>query len=198
MSKKLFYIVALLPSLLFVSCQEEVVDRGPVWPPNAYYRYVLSEIRADQPIDINLDGVANANLMKEINWFTSNCAVFFEKTDHAPILDIIWPEVRINNILLWTELPATYSDDLVFDYYPVQISYYFNLNKERTEIIPNIKVVQDYREHYTFVYPRVLNIDKKQNIISFRTEQSFLLKEGLTKVAFTATFKPGSPGDIFK
>lgn len=74
----------MLAGLMFVSlfslltgCGEEEVK-----PENVYYTYLLTDVEALLPIDLNFDGTENVDLSKEIDviqyYNPNSCSIFFQ------------------------------------------------------------------------------------------------------------------------
>jgi hypothetical protein len=155
-----------------------------------YGKYVLVDIQANFPIDINFDGIENIDLTKEIDVF-NDCFIYL--TDEN--ITIAWPESQVYQYpLLTSEIPTDYTGQedinylLVSRYYTYSIGYW---NGAYARVYPVEIKENEAKNYYGFISPTMIVVDKEQNTITFDYAcQNFMTKEGIKARQFSAVFKP--------
>ncbi len=106
-------LVLLFFVLFLFSCDKDAEENAI--PFTGFYK--ISSMTADQPIDINNDGLASTNLMEEMELYFNNT---------APDLEIRPHEFTESNALL---IAFSFPDQFSVGGYPEYTSGYFDFNK---------------------------------------------------------------------
>jgi len=175
-----FYYYIILFLFILSGCHEEA-EINPL-----YNKYLLEKVEIDIPADLNFDGVLSDDLKREIEVF-NNCALFLYNYNGTYEIDLIWPEVRVNNSMLYIELPPLYEDGMIIEYCTVSKQYIVSIDSGNTIMDIGQRVVNDPSHIYTFTFPQTMNIEKET--ISFWATQYFLTKDGIRTYIIEATFK---------
>lgn len=189
--KKYFKLIGLIFtcfSLTFTSCEKDVVK-----PMNISYLYVLEDLEALLPIDLNFDGIENVDLSKEIDIIQYKspigCSISFSTTNDTLIITWFEPLAEYNPFLM-QEIPVVYEGEVKYSMVPRKYTYWIN---HEQSIIYIKDVVEGTKNYYTFSGLTALIVDKEQNTIKFPftfAAQHFLTKDGLKHRGLKAVFKP--------
>jgi len=198
MKKYVMSIVFLLIclSFLFVSCEKENPEKAIQTPCDLNRKYMLIDLHANFPIDLNFDGIENVDLMKEIDVF-QDCFIYFTDT----IITIAWPEAQVGQYPLSTsEIPSVYTgQEIKYSVVPSYYTYstvYWEVTYAR--VYPKEKR-EGLRNYYGLTPPTMMEVDKEQNTISFSyAGQNFMTKEGIKARQITAVYRPNPTDNYFR
>ncbi|MCL2649511.1 MAG: hypothetical protein FWD60_00620 [Candidatus Azobacteroides sp.] len=175
-------------SFIFISCEKESPKETVLTPCDMYRKYLLIDVRAKLPIDINFDGIENIDLTKEIDVF-QDCFIYF--TDKE--LTIAWPEAQVNPYPT-PNIPISYTgQDIKYSAVPRYYTYTYGSGTDDTyaSIYPVEIREEGLQSYFRFGPPTWIQVDKVQNIIMFDCAyQYFLTKKGLENRQLIAVFKP--------
>lgn len=182
----------LILSVLLPGCGRE---SGPATDTHKISRYIFSEAALHKPVDLNFDGVENSSLEAELA-VCSGLALYIERKDKNPTIEIIWAEPEIDNQLL-QKLPLSYTESMHIEYVPVSIQYYYSPDKSRKKIhtSESDRVVID-KSVYSFTFPSLFTLEG--NRIKFQTVQKFLTRKGVETIILDVVFTAASPADVFR
>lgn len=175
--------LALFLLILCCGCEsKDMVEEDIV-----YGKYVLYDVEADYPIDLNFDDVKNLNLKCEIESF-NKVALFVYNNNGIESVDLLWPEFLLNDKELLQGMPLQYEAGMKIDYVTVSIQYFVTIDKANFFISKEQKIVND-NSIYTFTFPNVMQVDKSKREIYFETTQQFLTNNGIEGRILKAKFR---------
>jgi hypothetical protein len=181
-------ITFILACLLFILAGCEKENPVETIPFDMHRKYLLTELYANPPMDLNFDGIKTSDLTKEIGAF-KDCYIYF--TDKK--ITINWPEPQIDHIpFLTSELPSNYSGQNI-NYFAVPRYYTYSAThwNHSVRIYPTEIKEEEQENYYTFTAPVVMTVDEEHSTIMFLgAYQYFLTEEGRTGRQFIAVFKP--------
>ena len=177
-------VLLLFSVFAFFSCNKKEIEDGSI----TWGKYTLMEIEANEPVDINLDGVKHTDLKKEIG--TLNTCALFLYGNKYPSVDLLWPEPLINQQKLLQELPCHYSEGMKIDYDNESIQYYVDLKSDTPNgyVINRGQKIANDASVYTFEYPEKMIVNTDKQVICFETTQTFLTQEGCKSVLLKVRF----------
>jgi len=190
----IMFLLICLP-FLFISCEtDNSKETETLIPCDLYRKYMLVDVQANFPIDLNFDGEGNTDLTKEIEAF-KDCFIYVADEK----LIIAWPEAQVGNYpSLTSEIPTVYTGQDI-KYSIVQGHYTYTVNYWNNNTIAHVFPKEIGRRmplnYFELQPPSMLEVDKEQNTISFNYPdalQNFMLKEGVKGRTLSAVFKPDS------
>jgi len=178
---------------LFTNCKEE----KEVKPVDVSYTYLLVDLEALLPLDLNFDGIENVDLSKEIDVIQYNnplsCSISFSTRNDT--LTIAWAEPQeYRDPFLTPELMYAYTGENI-KYSIVSRHYTYWINHDGSIIYLKEIEEEAHRSFYRLEMLTALIVDKEQNIIKFGTpfssaSQNFLTRDGIKTRSLSAVFKP--------
>ncbi len=182
MITRIILFLSILTSLL--SCKK---DNSTV-SIEAEQKFVLTKLTSQIPLDLNFDGKASIDLLEELP-LLSKASFFTIGNAEKGLSQLYWYEPRIENISFLSPIPQNYSNKTKVEYLPVERSYYYQLEDNKSKIIFGDKWVDDSnRKSYTLKFPDEAQVSDQGNTITFLTSQTCLLEEGFIVVPVTVVF----------
>ncbi len=203
---RIFYILLLATSLTMLACQNQglLTPAQPSTPPNqdvdALYqrfhgKYQLVSATANQPLDVNFDGVASTNLLQEIAALNENSA-FLELRVKYPdrsvfLFSQFWPEQYVYSFTKPGNLHWNGWD--ILDYnsaYSVQYAqqanpYSFSLNEDLSQVIvapnPNPDLAR-------WVKPEMVLVEANERL-RLVNKRRIYTREGVKEVTITTIYQ---------
>ena len=177
-------------SFLFTSCEKKETKSVDM-----HYTYLLTDLEALLPIDLNFDGIENVDLSKEIDavqyYNPLSCSVSFSTGSDTLTIAWIMPDEYYDPMLV-PEITYTYTGDII-NYSIVKKQYTYVINHDKSMIYLEETDNSGLEDFYSLWGLTALIIDKEQNTIGFPFSfagQYFLTRDGIKPRGLRTVFKP--------